>query len=60
VRQHGLSWTAHLCLFTGGHILLGGIRNLEECANMVCHRQHTYVYSQVGYTVSTGGVSDPH
>jgi hypothetical protein len=23
-------------------------KNLEECANMVCHGQHTYVYAQVG------------
>ena len=24
-------------------------RNMEECAKMVCHGQHTYVYAQVGY-----------
>ena len=22
-------------------------RNMEECAKMVCHGQHTYVYAQV-------------
>ncbi|XP_023330402.1 negative elongation factor D [Eurytemora carolleeae] len=26
-------------------------RNLEECANMVCHGQHTYVYAQVLFSV---------
>ena len=32
-------------------------KNLEECANMVCHGQHTYVYSQVGHkeTEKIGG-----
>ena len=23
-------------------------KNMEECAKMVCHGQHTYVYAQVG------------
>ena len=25
-------------------------RNMEECAKMVCHGQHTYVYAQVNRT----------
>ena len=28
-------------------------KNMEECAKMVCHGQHTYVYAQVGIHMGT-------
>ena len=32
-------------------------KNMEECAKMVCHGQHTYVYAQVGIHGYLGSVS---